>query len=203
MEKQDEERAWLIIVPSLIRERLLRPLDVLALSLTCPFLRCLTHNHGVCSVCEDAQEDGIVWKTTVWSKNMSDRMFSNGLLRSDIVIRIPQDTCRYCGDARATQLLRGWWVEDEPPHDVGLQTPSCDASVEKMLSIEWPAFAESIHLKLFGEVKQIASGTVPVCASCFPNVSGGEYTPDRRYYYPPFRVILGRSFRYDPRPLTV
>lgn len=196
MERQDEERAWLIIVPLLIRERLLSPLDVLALSLTCPFLRSLTHNHGVCSACEDAQEDGIVWKTTVWSKNMSYRMFFKGVLRSDIVICIPQDTCRYCGDAKATQLLRGWWIEDEPPHDVGLQTPSCDASVEKMLSIEWPAFfADCIHQKLM-PVKQIASGTVPVCASCFPRVSGGEYVRDRRYYYPPNRMVLGRSFHY-------
>lgn len=196
MQRRIEERAWLVAVPLLIRERLLRPLDVLALSLTCPFLRALTHEHGVCRSCDDVQQDAILWKTTVWSKKMSECMYFYGILRSDIVICIPQNICRHCGDAKATRILRGWWIEDEPPHDVGLQTPSCDASVEKMLSIEWPAFAESIHLKLFGEVNQIASGTVPVCSSCFPHVSGGDFTRDRRYYYPPFRVILGRIFRY-------
>lgn len=121
----------------------------LALFLTGPFLRSLTHEHGVFSAYYDAQEDGIVWKRTVWSERMSDRMFFNGLLRSNIVICIPQDTCRYCGDARAKHLLRGWWIEDEPPNDTSMQTPSFHADVEKMLRVEWPAFAESIYLKCF------------------------------------------------------
>ena len=195
MEIHDEERAWFVTVPLLIREHFLNPLDVLALSLTCPFLRSLTHEHGVYSACDDAQEDGIVWKTTVWSEKMSDRMFFNGLLRSDIVICIPKDTCRYCGDAKATRRLRGWWIEDEPPNDTSMQTPSFHADVEKMMRIEWPAFSESIQQKLI-PAKQVASGNVSVCALCFPRVSGGEYVRDRRYYYPPNRVVLGRSFHY-------
>jgi len=112
-----EERAWLVAVPLLIRELLLRPLDVLSLSLTCPFLRVLTHEHGVCRACDDVHQDGIVWKTIVWSKRMSERMYLDGILRSDIVICIPQDTCRHCRDAKATLLLQGWWIEDEPPND--------------------------------------------------------------------------------------
>jgi hypothetical protein len=201
MERHDEERVWLITVPLLIRERFLKPLDVLALSLTNPFLRSLTHEHGVCSACDDSQEDGVVWKTTVWSKKMSERMYLNGILRSDIVICIPQDTCRHCGDAKATRLLRGWWIEDEPPNDFSIPTPSCNADVERMLYVEWPAFADCIHQKLM-PVKQIASGTVPVCASCLL-VVGYENVPNRRYYYPTSPLILGRSFHYsqDHQPI--
>ena len=74
------------------------------------------------------------------------------------------------------------------------------AEEERMLWVEWPALAECIHQKLM-HVKQIASGTVPVYASCLLVVVY-KSVRDRRYL-PPIPLILGRVFHYcqDHQPV--
>lgn len=187
---------WNIILPIFVHECTLSPLDIFSLSLCCTSFRDDLHKRGVAFRPDDVINGGVIWKTMVWTSVLSMCTYT-GRMRYDTIICIPEDMCRYCGQSKASRCIMGWWIDDSPPNDVTLRRLQVSTAIdENTLLMEWPAF---VHDCVHGgglDVKQVESAILPICPACFACFCN-NYDKDRRHYYPPRHIVLGRHFYYS------
>ena len=188
-----------LIFQIIVHERFLDPSEIWTLSKCCHDFHHVLDQYGVFSGGQDVSL--VTWKTLVWSRVMHDCMYFNFnfnstlRLREDIVIQLPSNVCRDCGDSCSNTFIAGWWIDDPVPNDVAVNSiPTCVN--ENTLRTSWPAF---VHDCIDGDgmkVRQIRGASIPICRSCFhtllPSIS---YSPRfKENYYPYNYHILGRHF---------